>query len=222
MKRRFQSAGSFAVACGLLTLAAYPLWAATNGADADEIPPLRPPRPEIVPTFWEQHGGWMIALSVVLLGLMGLAIWRLTRPRPPAPVPAVIQARQALEPLRQQPENGLLLSRVSRVVRHYLADAFGLAPAERTTAEICQAMASMEQVGPELSQKLAGFLQECDRRKFAPGPVIPPLGAVDQAASLIDLAEARRAVLAAAKAAEADPGNPIGLRPEPSRNEQQL
>jgi hypothetical protein len=39
---------------------------------------------------------------------------------------------------------------------------------------------------------VAGFLLQCDERKFAPQPVQPPLGAVTQATQLIDQAETRR------------------------------
>ena len=51
----------------------------------DDIPPLRPPHAELPPTFWEQHGLWVIvAGSRSLLALVGAAVWCLLRPKPPA------------------------------------------------------------------------------------------------------------------------------------------
>ncbi|HYG33243.1 MAG TPA: hypothetical protein VEC99_00575 [Clostridia bacterium] len=184
-----------------------PVWAATNIAGPDDIPPLRPPRGEIPPTFWELYGGWVIVSAVVaLVIILCVVAWILTRPKPTIVIPPAVEARQALEPLSKQPENGVVLSQVSQVVRHYFASVFGLPSEERTTTEFCRAVSEMEQVGPDLSAAVSGFLRECDHRKFAPAPSGPPslpLGAVPRATKLIELAEARREVLARA-AAEAN------------------
>ena len=180
--------------------------AATNAPGPEEIPLLRPPHAEMPPAFWEQHGLWVILVGVLLLALVGTAAWFLLRPKPLAVVPPEIQARQALEPLRPQPEDGPLLSRVSQVLRHYVAAAFDLPPEELTTAEFCRAMASHAQVGPELSAALGEFFRQCDQRKFAPPVPAPPLGAVTQALKLIELGEARRAQLRRAAEAQAAAG----------------
>ena len=111
-------------------------------------------------------------------------------------VPPEVQARQALEPLRQQPEDGALLSRVSQILRHYVAAAFDLPPGELTTAEFCRAIAGHGRIGPELSAALSDFLRQCDQRKFAPPAPVPPFSAVAQALKLIDQAQIRRRALA--------------------------
>ena len=170
--------------------------AATNAPSPDEIPALRPPHAEMPPAFWEQHGLWVILVGVLLLALVGAAAWFLLRPKPLAVVPPEIQARQALEPLRPQPEDGPLLSRVSQVLRHYVAAAFDLPPEELTTAEFCRAMASHAPIGAELAAALGEFFRQCDQRKFAPPAPAPPLGAVAQALRLIDQAQSRLAALA--------------------------
>jgi hypothetical protein len=186
-----------------ISLAALPLHAAqrlsaadTNPLAADAIPPLRPPHAEIPPTFWEQNGLWIVIVSILLLALVGAVAWFLTRPKAPMVVPPEAQARQALEPLRQQPEDGVLLSRVSQILRHYVAAAFGLPPGELTTVEFCQAIAGHAEIGPELSAALSKFLRQCDQRKFSPPAPTAPFGAVAQAFKLIGQAEALRLALA--------------------------
>jgi len=182
---------------GLLSLTpSLALAAATNAIDPDAIPPLRPPQAEIPPTFWEQHGLWVVIVGILLLALSCVAAWFLTRPKPPVVVPPEVQARQALEPLRQQPEDGALLSRVSQILRHYVAAAFGLPPGELTTAEFCRAIDGHTPIGPELSDAFSKFLRLCDQDKFAPPAPVPPLGAVAQALKLIDQAQTRRFDLA--------------------------
>jgi hypothetical protein len=186
----------------LCLLAAVGVQAATNESGIEEeIPPLRPFRPEVAPTVWEQYGVWIVLAGVLLLVVLAGVVWLLTRPKPPVIVAPAVQARHELEPLRQQPENGFVLSRVSQVLRHYVAGAFDLPREELTTAEFCRAITGSERAGPELSVGMSDFLRECDRRKFAPLPPVPPLGAVAQADKLIEQAEARRAQLLQAAAA---------------------
>jgi hypothetical protein len=174
-------------------LAAQPVFAAvTNSSDADNIPPLRPPHAEVPPALWEKYGLWVIVFGVLLLALVGAAVWFLTRPKAPVILPAHVQARQALEPLFRQPEDGVLLSRVSQVLRHYVAAAFNLPPGELTTAEFCGVIRGHAQIGQDLSAALTEFLRLCDHDKFAHPAPVPPLGAAMRALKLIDQAEARR------------------------------
>jgi hypothetical protein len=127
-------------------------------------------------------------LALVLLGVAG---WFLTRRKPVAlPAPEAV-ARQALDPLRRQPEEGVLLSRVSQVLRHYLIAAFGLPPEELTSTEFCGVLGENQGVGPELAAGIAEFLRRCDERKFAPAVPQPALGAVEQALAFIKAAEQR-------------------------------
>jgi len=197
-------AGSFR----LLLPAAFLARAAAGIPELDDIPPLRPPRAELPPTFWEQSGLWVITAGFLLLALAGAAIWFLTRPRPPQAVPPEAQARQALEPLCHQPEDGALLSRVSQVLRHYVQAAFALPPEEMTTAEFCRAVAGHAAIGPELSTALAEFLRACDQYKFSPPAPAPPLDAVSRALQLVEQAEARRAPPRPDGAAPAAAGQP--------------
>src|ERR1019366_4946199 len=115
---------------------------------------------------------------------------------PPVVVPPEVQARQALEPVRQQTEDGALLSRVSQILRHYVTAAFGFPPGELTATEVFRTIASRAPIGPDLSIALSSFLRLCDQDKFSPPAPVPPLGAVAQALKLIDQAQTRRLALA--------------------------
>jgi hypothetical protein len=182
-----------------LSVTALPLFppftslAATNLLEPNDIPRLRPPRGELPPTFWEQHGLAVSAGIVAFVALLAILVWYLRRPKPPVVVPPCALARQALESLGAQPETGAVLSRVSQVLRRYVAAAFELEPGELTTADFCRALAKQERVGAELAAALGDFLRRCDEHKFKPSNAAPagPLHAVPTALQLIDLAEAR-------------------------------
>jgi len=167
--------------------------AATNSLDLDEIPPLRPPRAEIPPTFWEQHSVWVAVGCVTLLAMVCVAAWLLRRLRRPVVVPPEIPARHALEQLREQPEDGVTLSWVSQILRQYIIRAFELTPGELTTTEFCEVISGDEKVGPEVAAAISQFLRLCDDRKFAPSASASTFGAASQALKLIDHAETRRA-----------------------------
>jgi len=176
-----------AVACKPLAFAT-----GTNVESGEEIPPLRPPRPELPPTFWELNAGWVLLGSALLLAICALGIWLWLKPRQRPSTPPETVARHALEPLREQPETGAVLSRVSQVVRRYFTAAFGLPPHELTTSEFRKAIAGAKDIGSELSDDVCRFLEQCDERKFAASPPATPLNAVTRAGQFIDQGEAKR------------------------------
>src|SRR5712672_3337735 len=144
----------------VLAFVACPAFAATNiSAGDDELAKLRPPRVEIPPTVWERYNIWIIVGSLVFLALIGIIVWIVTRPKPPVIVPPEIRAKQALDLLLNKPEDGLVLSRVSQILRHYIAEAFALPPGELTTTEFCRLIAGHECVGPELAGAISDFLR---------------------------------------------------------------
>jgi hypothetical protein len=174
-----------------LLIPALRIRADTNVILDVQAPSLRPPRPEILPGFWEQYGTWMFLAGALVFIAIGILVWFLVRLKPPAPIPPAAQARQQLEPLRQRAEDGRMLSQVSQIVRRYIAAAFALPPGELTTTELTRTLLDDQKVGPELGGEVIAFLRECDLRKFAPSPPQVSLGAASRAASLIDRAENR-------------------------------
>ena len=188
-------------------LGALPLLADTNSVPDLPSSSLRPARGEILPGFWEQYGGWVVLGAALLLLTIATLIWFLVQPKPPIPTPPGAQARQELEPLRQRAEDGGVLSRVSQIIRHYVAGAFALPPGELTTAELSGTLLQNQNIGPELGGEVVKFLRECDLRKFAPAQPQAPIDAVSRALGLINRAESRVAELnqmAAARAAESN------------------
>jgi len=166
--------------------------AAHGQVDTNLIPVLAPPDVELPAPFWEHYHSAVIAGGLVVLAV-ALIYWRgKLRPVPPAVLPPETEARQALSACASQPEDGKLLSEVSRIMRRYTVAAFTLPPVEATTAEFCVRLAGNDRVGAELGDRIARFLRECDERKFSPRSASAPLNAVAGALDLVDRAEARR------------------------------
>jgi hypothetical protein len=158
----------------------------------DKIPELLPPQPELPTTFWEAHGWQCILGGVVFVGIVIAVIVWLRRPRVVVIEPPVTQARQALEKLRGQKEDGALVMNVSRILKRYVIAALNLPAAELTTTEFRHALQEQPQVAPELAVSTGNFLQRCDEWKFAPERPAEKLGAVDGALELVEKLEAAR------------------------------
>ncbi|MDE3067258.1 MAG: hypothetical protein KGJ60_06865 [Verrucomicrobiota bacterium] len=146
-------------------------------------------------TFWERHGALMAAAGLALAALAGLAVWKVGRPKPQPAAPPDLQARQALLRWLERPEDGECLGDISQTLRRYVVRAFAPPAGELTTAELCQALAGDERIGPVLAGALAELLRECDRRRFAPTVTAPPFNAASRALKWLDLAQARRTQL---------------------------
>lgn len=177
--------------------------AQTPRGDTNEIPPLRPPHAEIPPSWWELHGANVLIAVAVAVVVIGLLVWWLLRSRPKATQPPEVIATNTLSRLTKEPENGAILSQVSRAVRQYFGSAFSLPPREMTTREFCEAVHQEAAVGRPLADEVSQFLEECDRRKFARTRETAPMGAATQALGLVESAEKRREEFRQAQAAAA-------------------
>jgi hypothetical protein len=173
------------------------------------LPPLQPPHGELPPTFWEQHRWVILAAALVALALLVLLILWLRRPKPAVVIPPDEIARRALEALRGQPENGVLLMKVSGVLRRYVIFACGLPPRELTTTEVSRAVAVRPQFKPDLGDAIADFFRQCDERKFSPTPPASDFGAVAGALALLEKIEQRRRQMTS----RTPPPIPSGLPP---------
>lgn len=174
----------------LVIFPALPLRSQTNA-----LPALLPPYGELPPTFWEQRGTSITFAGLGLIALVVFAVWLIFRVKPNPVIPPEVQARQALEMLRQQLENGAVLSRVSQVVRNYFIAAFQLTPGEYTTVEFNRALSGHEQIGGQLSRVVVDFLRDCDTWKFSTTMDLATTDAVNRALQLIAQAEQRRTQL---------------------------
>ncbi len=178
--------------CGFLGLLYFTFLSSVAAAAEDDKLGLRPPRGELHPSFWEQHG-WLIALAAIAI-LAGIGFWLRWRRRtsPAEALPPEVLARRALEALRGRAEDAVLAAEASRILRRYLVAAYGLPPEELTTTELREALQSHPQAGPELVAALSGFLRHCDERKFAPVPPAATITAVARALELVETVEAHR------------------------------
>ncbi len=179
----------------LLLLITRPLHGQTGAADKSGPLKLLPPYGELPPTFVEQHASSMILVGLAAIVVMALVLWLIGRSQSKNIISPEEQVRQALASLRQQPEDGAILSRVSQVVRHYFIAAFQLPAGEFTTAEFGRLLSGRDQIGAELAVTAIDFLRACDAQKFSSATASVPIKAVDQALNLIERAEQRRAQL---------------------------
>jgi hypothetical protein len=185
-------------------IATLPLHGQPNASATNAPLKLLPPYGELPPTFWEQRGTVIVVAGLGIIALAAGGLWLVYRSRPKTILPPEAQARQALERLRPQPEDGAVLSRVSQIVRNYFIAAFQLPPGEFTTAEFSRAISSHEKIGAELSTGVADFLRDCDDRKFSPAKTPTPIDAVKQALELIGRGESRLAQLRQTAAVQAE------------------
>ena len=167
--------------------------AAAFAADTNALPELAPAYGELPASFWEQHQSAIIISGFAVLAVAVLSLLVMLRPKTRVVLSPEAVARQALAKLQPRPEDGKMLSETSQILRHYLCVAFGLSLAEMTTAEFSATLAANEKVGTAFAQMTSSFLQACDKEKFSPKTIAPPLNAVNRALELIEIAEKRRA-----------------------------
>lgn len=171
---------------------ALTVYSETNDPGTNALPALLPPYAEIPPTFLEQHGAAVAFAGLGIIMLAAFGGWLIFRPKPKMIVPPEVEARQELERLRQRPEDGVVLSRVSQVTRSYFIAAFQLTKGEFTTAEFCREISGNDKIGAELALAAADFLRDCDREKFSSQTGPAKLDAANRALNLIEQAEQRR------------------------------
>jgi hypothetical protein len=143
------------------------------GEDADlaaiEAPaPLFPPKVNYLP--WVLGGAGFFVILVLL-------VWYLRRPRKvilttETPLQPHVRALRALARLKGTPrqtevEVEAFYTEVSKVLRVYLEERFGLHAPERTTEEFLAEIEQGDTLTGEQRQSLRRFLEQCDLVKFA-------------------------------------------------------
>jgi hypothetical protein len=159
-----------------------------HGAE-DLLSQMRPPKPPLGPSFWEQHGAQVWIGTVSLLIVVGLVVvwWRLIRPRrSQAAEPPHLEARRALAALQGRAEDEQLAQEVSHILRRYVHRALGLSAVELTTTELETAVRQHPLASREVADLLTSLLRDCDAVKFAPVKPPGPQGLVARASELID------------------------------------
>ena len=194
-----------------LPLLCFIFFANTAFGASDEIPPLRPPRAEFHPSFWEQHSAWLLAAAIIIVGAAAFWFTRLRQPTPVPVTPPEELSRRALEPLRGRGEDAALIAEVSQIMRRYVISVFGLPPDELTTGELVKSLQSCRQASPELTDAIGNFLRRCDECKFAPAPSAVKIDAVTTALQLIAKIETHRWQTAVAT----QPTEPAAASPRP-------
>ncbi len=171
----------------LLILAGTPLSLAALGTNqrSEEIPPLRPPRDLLPPTFLEQHGTALVVAAAVLLAGFSVLIWWLRRPRPAARLSPQEAVKAALFALRGRNEDLELVTNVGCHLRHFVRLALRLPESEYTTDELVAAVGGDRRVSAELTSALGRILRECETRAFAPLPPPSPPNLVDGALKIV-------------------------------------
>lgn len=176
-----------------------------DGAPArqEDIPALLPPHPEIPPGAWEQYWFWFAA-GAVLLVIVPIAFFSLRRSRPSPPRPLDELAREELSRLRNEPETGAVLSRISRGLRIYLAAAFSMPGDEFTTPEFVSRLESIPCVDSELKSQIGAFLRRCDELKFSQAAPGESSGSALKALEFVNRCDRIRAAANARHAATAE------------------
>ena len=175
--------------CGASGLLAFAFLLQAHLAGAQPPPALRPPRGEIAPTFWEQHGWQVVIAAIAIIIAAGVVIILLTRKKLKPPEPPEVLARRSLVALRGRKVDGTLLMEVSRIFRRYVIFAFNLPPGELTTAELRSALQSRSN---ENMLAAVDFLRQCDEGKFSPGGTFPNVDPATRALELFEKIEISR------------------------------
>jgi hypothetical protein len=162
-------------------------------ASTNALPALAPAYPEIPPTFWEQHRAAAVIGGFLFIIAQSFWLYKLLMRQQPVVEPPENLARAALDRLEDEPEDGNVLSEVSRILRRYFAATCQTPGEESTTAEFISALERNQKIRPVLGERLASFLRECDARKFSPANAGAPLNAAERALDLVNEAEALRA-----------------------------
>jgi hypothetical protein len=118
---------------------------------------------------------WIAAITVTVLLAIALLVWKISRDKKQRknffkPTPPHVLALRELENLRSMlnTEDDLeFVKKISRIVRVYIQERFGLRAPHRSTEEFLQEARNSLLLTEENRESLANFLVKCDLVKFA-------------------------------------------------------
>lgn len=180
---------------------------------------IRPSKSLISKPFWETPTPWIL-LGVTVTLILALVIWLRWRARRPATPEKIISAyEEALsglekaKPFMERGEDKAFSIAVSNTIRRYIERTFAIAAPEQTTEEFLEAAAQHPQLNGEPLDRLAGFLELCDRAKFAQQAFgdSQRQAQFDHALQFVEQSEAQKP----------DPKNPRTSTPAPAPQAQQ-
>lgn len=214
---RWTRRGTFArwMALGVACVCSLPVKARNAQSALEDIPPFRPPKPELPPTFWEDPFGpghravWFWVAGAVVLMCVASA-WILLLRRRPVLVPTPAEtARAALAALDGPPPlpdalTTRLHDQVSGILRTYFVAVLELPVTELTGRELAAAMEACSKAGKEVAVEAGTLLRQLERKQFDPEANAADNDVVQKAMKLVDLMEARLRPVPAVTAA-ADP-----------------
>lgn len=144
----------------------------SDGAGAGELRPARDPLPEIEGPWLERRWPWFAGgVAVLAAVLAGIAAW-LRRAAGRTRLTAFDRASSRLAGLRGRglpgPEHvDPWYVELSDIVRRYVEERFSLRAPELTTEEFLLEAGRSAELTPAHRELLSGFLERCDRVKFA-------------------------------------------------------
>jgi hypothetical protein len=120
-------------------------------------------------------GLWVwVAAAVILLALLVAGVLYFRRRKggiaflaPPAPHEIALKALRELSPLMREDQDLEFTRQVSRILRVYIQDRFGLRAPHRSTEEFMIEARQSELLSEDHQRLLAKFLAQCDLVKFA-------------------------------------------------------
>lgn len=126
---------------------------------------------------WMADNWWIVAISVVGLGLIGFGVWWYIRRRKAKieateTIPPHVQAITSLEALRNDKlwQNGRVkeyFSTLTDILRLYIERRYGVAAPEMTSAEIIATLKTLNANDKKLIAQMRELLETADLAKFA-------------------------------------------------------
>lgn len=135
--------------------------------DLQEPPPAADER-----SSWLRRGWFLLVLAAVALVVLIFWLrtrWRLRGEAPLAPDQWALREIERIEKTLMPPQSEAETyhTRMSQIVRRYLAERFGLHTLQQTTVEFLEALHAVPQATAEQQALLSEWFQRCDLAKFA-------------------------------------------------------